>query len=131
VGPARVGGVDPATRTFQGLRIAVNRELDELEALLAAAPEVLAVGGILAVISFHSLEDRLVKRALKDRGIWAPLTKKPVVAGDEETSRNARSRSAKLRAACRIDPEASAFDDDDAPESDDFSRDRDDEGLPA
>jgi 16S rRNA (cytosine1402-N4)-methyltransferase len=102
VGPARVGGVDPATRTFQALRIAVNRELDEIEALLAAAPFVVREGGVMAVISFHSLEDRLVKRATKDRDIWAALTKKPREAGDEESARNPRSRSAKLRAARRL-----------------------------
>jgi 16S rRNA (cytosine1402-N4)-methyltransferase len=107
VGPARHGGVDPATRTFQGLRIAVNGELDELERLLAAAPRVVAPGGIVAVISFHSLEDRLVKRALRDRDTWRPLTKKPVVPSDEEMAENPRSRSAKLRAAQRLLPEES------------------------
>jgi 16S rRNA (cytosine1402-N4)-methyltransferase len=101
VGPARVGGVDPATRTFQALRIAVNGELDELAGLLAAARDVLAPGGTLAVISFHSLEDRLVKREFTDRTTWAPLTKKPVVATDVEQAKNPRSRSAKLRAARR------------------------------
>jgi 16S rRNA (cytosine1402-N4)-methyltransferase len=100
VGPARIGGVDPATRTFQALRIAVNRELEELERLLAVLPEVVAPGGVAAVISFHSLEDRLVKRAFGAPG-WAPLTKKPLVASDEECARNARARSAKLRAARR------------------------------
>jgi len=104
VGPARHGGVDPATRTFQALRIAVNGELDELSRLLDAAPRVVAPGGVLAVISFHSLEDRLVKRALRERATWQPLTKKPIVPGDEETADNPRSRSAKLRAARRLGP---------------------------
>ncbi|HEY4014671.1 MAG TPA: 16S rRNA (cytosine(1402)-N(4))-methyltransferase RsmH [Polyangiaceae bacterium] len=98
VGPARVGGVDPATRTFQALRIAVNEELVELEALLAALPDVLSEGGVAAVISFHSLEDRLVKRAFAGPR-WAPLTKKPQTATDEECAQNPRARSAKLRAA--------------------------------
>ncbi len=102
VGPARIGGVDPATRTFQALRVAVNAELDELSALLEAAPGVLTPGGILAVIAFHSLEDRLVKIALKDRAIWQPLTKKPTVAAPQEVEENPRARSAKLRAARRL-----------------------------
>jgi 16S rRNA (cytosine1402-N4)-methyltransferase len=101
VGPARIGGVDPATRTFQALRIAVNRELEELEALLAALPVVVAEGGVAAVISFHSLEDRLVKRVFAHSDAWAPLTKKPLVPTDEECARNGRARSAKLRAARR------------------------------
>lgn len=103
VGPARVGGVDPATRTFQAIRIAVNRELDELDALLVIARRVLDAEATLAVISFHSLEDRMVKRAFSDRTAWAPLTKKPVIAGDAEQTENPRSRSAKLRAARRIE----------------------------
>ncbi len=103
VGPARIGGVDPATRTFQALRIAVNRELDEIERFFEAAPGVVAEGGIIAVISFHSLEDRLAKRALRDRRFWQPLTKKPVVAGDAELDENPRARSAKMRAARRVD----------------------------
>lgn len=102
VGPARIGGVDPATRTFQALRIAVNGELSELEHLLAVAPSCVAVGGVIAVISFHSLEDRLVKRALRDRASWRPLTKKPITPSDEEMSENPRARSAKLRAAERV-----------------------------
>jgi 16S rRNA (cytosine1402-N4)-methyltransferase len=101
VGPARIGGVDPATRTFQALRIAVNRELEELEALLAALPLVIAEGGVAAIISFHSLEDRLVKRAFHGAE-WEPLTKKPVVAGEEECAQNPRARSAKLRCARRV-----------------------------
>ena len=102
VGPVRVGGVDPATRTFQALRIAVNNELEELEALLEALPDVIRQGGRVAIISFHSLEDRLVKRAFHDRDVWEPLTKKPLVASEEEGAANPRARSAKLRAAKRI-----------------------------
>jgi 16S rRNA (cytosine1402-N4)-methyltransferase len=105
VGPGRVGGVDPATRTFQALRIAVNRELEELEQLLAALPDVLEIGGIAAILSFHSLEDRLVKRAFHVKGTWTSLTKKPLVATDEEAATNPRSRSAKLRAARRVSAE--------------------------
>ncbi|MBX3192324.1 MAG: 16S rRNA (cytosine(1402)-N(4))-methyltransferase RsmH [Labilithrix sp.] len=106
VGPVRVGGVDPATRTFQALRIAVNHELDELESLLAALPRVVAPGGVAAVISFHSLEDRLVKRAFQAKRTWQSLTKKPLVATDEEGAANPRSRSAKLRAARRLEEES-------------------------
>jgi 16S rRNA (cytosine1402-N4)-methyltransferase len=101
VGPVRVGGVDPATRTFQALRIAVNRELDELAALLAALPRVIAPGGIATVLTFHSLEDRQVKHAFLDTSAWTPLWKKPLVASEEERAHNLRSRSAKLRAARR------------------------------
>jgi 16S rRNA (cytosine1402-N4)-methyltransferase len=100
VGPARVGGIDPATRSFQALRIAVNRELEELTDLLVALPGVVRPGGIAAVLSFQSLEDRLVKRAFAVPP-WTPLTKKPQVPSDEECSVNARARSAKLRAARR------------------------------
>lgn len=102
VGPARIGGIDPATRTFQALRVAVNGEIEELTALLEAAARVTAPGGVLAVISFHSLEDRIVKHALRDRATWQPLTKKPIEASDEEVSENPRARSAKLRAARRL-----------------------------
>ncbi len=102
VGPSRVGGVDPATRTFQALRIAVNRELEELEQLLGLLDAVVVEGGVAAIISFHSLEDRLVKRAFAGPQ-WRPLTKKPVMASDEEHARNPRARSAKLRAAARVD----------------------------
>ena len=97
--------IHPATRTFQAIRIYVNRELDDLQALLDAAPDVLRPGGRLVVISFHSLEDRIVKDALRDggkAGIYSVLTKKPVEAGEEEIDRNPRSRSAKLRAAEKV-----------------------------
>jgi 16S rRNA (cytosine1402-N4)-methyltransferase len=100
VGPARVGGIDPATRSFQALRIAVNRELDELTDLLAALAGVVAPGGVAVVLSFQSLEDRLVKRAFVVPP-WTPLTKKPQGPTEEECSVNARARSAKLRAARR------------------------------
>jgi len=108
VGPSRVGGVDPATRTFQALRIAVNAELDELAALLEAAARIVRPGAVAAVVTFHSLEDRIVKHALRVPGVWEPLTKKPVLPSDEEVATNPRSRSAKLRAARRIEGEASA-----------------------
>ena len=94
--------IHPATRTFQALRIAVNRELDEIKALLEAAPRLLKPSGRVALISFHSLEDRIVKDSLRDgahAGVWMLLTKKPVTAGEEEVEKNPRSRSAKLRAA--------------------------------
>jgi 16S rRNA (cytosine1402-N4)-methyltransferase len=98
--------IHPATRTFQALRIFVNRELDDLKALLEAAPQILKPGGRLVVISFHSLEDRIVKDALREGSIkdkyFRVLTKKPVVASEEEGDRNPRARSAKLRAAERV-----------------------------
>jgi 16S rRNA (cytosine1402-N4)-methyltransferase len=103
VGPARVGGIDPATRTFQALRIAVNDELGEIEALLGALPRVLRPDAVAAIISFHSLEDRLVKRAFAAQETWTPLAKKPLLPTDEERAANPRSRSAKLRAA-RLSP---------------------------
>jgi 16S rRNA (cytosine1402-N4)-methyltransferase len=113
------GAIDPATRTFQALRIAVNDEEGELERGLAAAERMLAPGGRLAVASFHSLEDRSVKNFLRTRGGAAPrasrhapavrqaapsfrlLTRKPIVPGASETARNPRARSARLRAAER------------------------------
>jgi len=97
--------IHPATRTFQALRIFVNRELDDLRALMEAAPRLLKPGGRLVIISFHSLEDRIVKDALREgakRGHYRLLTKKPVTADEEEIDRNPRSRSAKLRAAERL-----------------------------
>jgi len=97
--------IHPATRTFQAIRIFVNRELEDLEELLKAAPAALKPEGRLVVISFHSLEDRLVKDALRagaQQGLYRILTKKPVTASGEEIDRNPRSRSAKLRAAEKI-----------------------------
>jgi 16S rRNA (cytosine1402-N4)-methyltransferase len=98
--------IHPATRTFQALRIFVNRELDDLKALLEAAPRILKPGGRVVVISFHSLEDRIVKDAFREGSIkdkyFRILTKKPVTASEEESDRNPRARSAKLRAAERV-----------------------------
>jgi 16S rRNA (cytosine1402-N4)-methyltransferase len=104
VGPQRVGGVDPATRTFQALRIAVNQELEELKTLLELAEHKLFAGGVAVLISFHSLEDRLVKRAFLKREVWERLTPRPLVPGEQEQTRNAKARSAKLRAARRASP---------------------------
>jgi 16S rRNA (cytosine1402-N4)-methyltransferase len=103
LGPAR-GRIHPATRTFQAVRIAVNDELAALEAGLDAAPKLLAVGGRIAVISFHSLEDRMVKwrfRAWADEGWLAIVTRKPMVPSEAERRSNSRARSAKLRVAER------------------------------
>jgi len=94
--------IHPATRTFQALRIAVNEELKSLRIALERIPTRLAPGGRLAVISFHSLEDRLAKEAFRNRQVWEPLTRGPVEAGEAEMARNPRSRSAKLRAAQAI-----------------------------
>lgn len=99
----RRGRIDSATKTFQALRIAVNDELGELEALLEQAPELLRIGGVVAVISFHSLEDRMVKHAFRDSEQLSPLTKRPIIASDRERENNPRSRSAKLRAARRVE----------------------------
>lgn len=93
--------IDPATRTFQALRIAVNGELESLEKVLQVLPDVLKPGGRAAIISFHSLEDRIVKWAFRNDPRWEILTKKPVMAGDDERAQNPRSRSAKLRVAAR------------------------------
>jgi len=97
--------IHPATRTFQALRIFVNRELEDLREMLKTAPQLLKPGGRLVVISFHSLEDRIVKDALREgakQGTYRLLTKKPVTAREEEIDRNPRARSAKLRAAERV-----------------------------
>jgi len=97
--------IHPATRTFQALRIFVNRELDDLRALVDAAPRILKPGGRVVVISFHSLEDRIVKDAFREaakQGSMRLLTKKPLTATEEESDRNPRARSAKLRAAEKV-----------------------------
>jgi 16S rRNA (cytosine1402-N4)-methyltransferase len=98
--------IDPATRTFQALRIWVNRELEGLDAFLEDTARRLLAGARFAVITFHSLEDRIVKhtfRAIAAAGeAWRVLTRKPIVAGDEEVARNPRARSAKLRAIERL-----------------------------
>ena len=97
--------IHPATRTFQALRIRVNNELGEIQSLLKSAGSLLKPGGRLVLISFHSLEDRLVKDAFREAGrakVFEVLTKKPVVAGEQEEMRNPRSRSAKMRAAQKI-----------------------------
>jgi len=104
--PMKNQRIHPATKTFQALRMYVNRELEEIQALLEAAPKLLKPSGRLVVISFHSLEDRLAKDSLREggsQGIWKILTKKPLEADEEETDRNPRSRSAKLRAAERTE----------------------------
>jgi 16S rRNA (cytosine1402-N4)-methyltransferase len=97
--------IHPATRTFQALRIFVNHELDDLRKLLEAAPQLLKPGGRLVAISFHSLEDRIVKDAMREgakQGQFRLLTKKPVTPSQQEIDRNPRARSAKLRAAERV-----------------------------
>lgn len=123
-GGRRASPTHPATRAFQAIRIAVNRELEELEGLLSALADLVGPGGRVAIISFHSLEDRLVKRAFSDppappqpaklpvepvrpRGPWEALSKKPITPGEHELASNPRSRSAKLRVAERRSPEAS------------------------
>ncbi|MFL0725778.1 MAG: 16S rRNA (cytosine(1402)-N(4))-methyltransferase RsmH [Prochlorococcus sp.] len=98
---ARRGRIHPATRTFQALRIAVNDELDALERLLQNAPDWLLPEGLLAVISFHSLEDRLVKNAFLHDQRLERMTKKPLIADEQEQADNPRSRSAKWRLARR------------------------------
>jgi 16S rRNA (cytosine1402-N4)-methyltransferase len=99
---SRGHAIDPATRVFQALRIAVNDELGALERLLAALPKVLKPGGRAVLISFHSLEDRLVKQAFRQKEIFEQLTRKPVQASDDEVRNNPRARSAKLRAARKV-----------------------------
>lgn len=94
--------IDPATRTFQALRIAVNEELKWLTNAMKRLPNCLNVGGRFAVISFHSLEDRIVKHAMNQSDCLEVLTKKPIVASERELDENPRSRSAKLRVAERV-----------------------------
>lgn len=128
VGKKHDDKIHPATRTFQALRIFVNRELEELARALVAAENILREGGRLVVVTFHSLEDRIVKRFLRDRSklsgggsrhmpvvdVGAPtfeeLTRRALAAGDEESHINPRARSAKLRAALRLDAQPRALD---------------------
>ncbi|MBD2177260.1 16S rRNA (cytosine(1402)-N(4))-methyltransferase RsmH [Pseudanabaena sp. FACHB-1998] len=98
----RHGRIHPATRTFQALRIVVNRELESLEKWLAVAPNWLKTGGKIAVITFHSLEDRIVKHTFREDERLQVLTKKVIIATDAENKANPRARSAKLRIAQRI-----------------------------
>ena len=99
----RRGRIHPATRTFQGIRIEVNQELQALKTVLSAAAETLQPGGRLVVISYHSLEDRLVKTTLRESTVLRVLTKKPIFPSQEEVAYNPRSRSARMRAAERLD----------------------------
>ena len=101
-GKYRHGRIHPATRTFQALRIAVNAELTSLETFLPKATQWLRPGGVLAIISFHSLEDRRVKYHVRDSPYLEAIVKKPIVAGPEECRQNPRARSAKLRLARRL-----------------------------
>jgi 16S rRNA (cytosine1402-N4)-methyltransferase len=102
----RPGGPHPARRTFQALRIAVNRELEELAASLPQAVELLAPGGRVVVLAYHSLEDRIVKRTFLEDDRLLRLTKKPVMPGEAEIAANPRARSARLRAAERVEAAA-------------------------
>lgn len=99
VAKARQGRTDSATRSFQALRIAVNDEIGELKALLRNSEACLTQGAVAVIISFHSLEDRLIKRHFRSRDCWQELHKKPRLPSDEECQQNPRARSAKLRAA--------------------------------
>ncbi|MGF1542608.1 MAG: 16S rRNA (cytosine(1402)-N(4))-methyltransferase RsmH [Pleurocapsa sp.] len=101
-GKYRHGRIHPATRTFQALRIVVNDELKSLETLLDCAPQWLKPGGIIGIISFHSLEDRIVKHRLRNCELLKVITKKPIVPQPEEQRQNPRSRSAKLRLAQKL-----------------------------
>ncbi len=106
-GKYRHGRIHPATRTFQALRIAVNAELASLERFLPKTTAWLQPGGVLAVISFHSLEDRRVKYHIRDTPELEAIVKKPITAAPEECRQNPRARSAKLRLARRVLPERS------------------------
>jgi 16S rRNA (cytosine1402-N4)-methyltransferase len=101
-GIGRHGKIHPATRTFQALRIAVNHELENLETVLPQLAEVVGQGGRVAIITFHSLEDRIVKNFFKQNMQWRNLTKHPIQATYQQTRENPRARSAKLRVAERV-----------------------------
>jgi 16S rRNA (cytosine1402-N4)-methyltransferase len=102
----RYGRIHPATRTFQALRIAVNQELSSLEKFLAVAPTWLKPDGKIGLISFHSLEDRIIKHTLREDERLKVLTKKPIIATEAELNTNPRARSAKLRWAVRVEEDA-------------------------
>ncbi len=102
-GKYRHGRIHPATRTFQALRIAVNQELESLETFVEKAPYWLKPGGIIGIISFHSLEDRIVKHGFRNHDLLKVITKKPIIPEIEEQKANPRSRSAKLRFAQKGD----------------------------
>jgi 16S rRNA (cytosine1402-N4)-methyltransferase len=95
------GRIHPATRTFQALRMAVNDEVQALKQAIESVYEVLRPGGRLAIITFHSIEDRIVKLAFQDER-WQPTTKKPLAPSDQECVQNPRARSAKLRTAIKV-----------------------------
>jgi 16S rRNA (cytosine1402-N4)-methyltransferase len=103
----RYGRIHPATRVFQALRIVVNQELQSLERFLEQVPHWLKLGGRVGIISFHSLEDRIVKHRLRDAALLKVITKKPIIPQAEEQTENPRSRSAKLRVAQRIEAQES------------------------
>ena len=100
----RYGRINPATRVFQALRIAVNEELQSLERFISSAPHWLKPEGTIAIISFHSLEDRIVKHRFRDCELLKVITKKPIIAQADEQKLNPRSRSAKLRLAQKTNP---------------------------
>lgn len=101
--PGKIHGrIDSATRTFQALRIAVNHELEHLTEAMKRLPECLKPGGLLVVISFHSLEDRIVKHGMRDHPLLDVVTRKPILPNEQETEQNPRARSAKLRIAKRV-----------------------------
>lgn len=96
------GRIHPATRTFQALRMAVNDEIPALKDAVRAAQKILRPGGRCAVITFHSIEDRVMKHLFQDEALWEPVTKRPLVPSEAECTRNPRARSAKLRTAIRL-----------------------------
>jgi len=101
LGPRKRGKIDPATRTFQALRIFINRELEQLQHLVESLPDLLEDNGVAVIISFHSLEDRIVKNAFRSDQRMEPLSRRPLSCSETERQQNPRARSARLRAARR------------------------------